>query len=373
MTLLLVLGAVTVLLAIALFVLHKLKILRIPWGRTIATLGFLIGVAGLILSIYFEKGASPLAYAEIARDDHCVIVWDVRGRVVLKKRFETQISVAEVLDDHIVIGFGKEGPKAGFIDLYNRKEQLKWSTNSFQVPPQRLTIGGMSNYFWVKGMIIEDLDNDGVHEILVWVGDPTWYLNRLLVLTAETGEITGSYLNPGDIGPVKVQDMDSDGVKEILVRGINNNLGVSYTETGLPVYVRTVFLLPGDNVKGMAPLTADPTLEADSTELWYLLITPMEIEDGSLVFSRDLGYFDPEVGFSKKVGEADFLVAVRPQKGFFYYLNREGRLLWLGHGDVQEQGPIPLNLYFLSCSDMNCVLTRIDGKETFHLPLFIGE
>ncbi len=364
-------GAVTVLLAIALFVLHKLKILRIPWGRAIATLGFLIGVAGLILAIYFEKGPSPLVYAEITRDEHSVIVWDVRGRVVLKKRFETQISVADVLDGHIVIGFGKEGPKAGFIDMYDRKGQLEWSTNSFQALPQGLAIGGMSNYFWVKGMIIEDLDNDGAYEILIWAGDPTWYLNRLLVLAAETGEITGSYLNPGDIGPVKVQDMDSDGVKEILVRGFNNNLGVSFTETGLPVYVRTVFLLPGDNVKGMAPLTADPTVETDSTELWYLLITPLEIEDSSLVFSRDLGYFDPEVGFSKKVGEADFLVAVRPQKGFFYYLSKEGQLLGLGHGDVQEQDPIPLNLYFLSRLGMNYVLTRIDGEGS--IPLSFGE
>ncbi len=294
---------------------------------------------------------------------------DVRNKIILQMSFDTQITVADVLDDWVIIGFGKEGSLAGWVHKYDRKGQLLWSINSFQDLPNDLNLGGSSGYFWVKGMIMENLNNDDTIDLLVWVGDPNWYLNRIILLSISNGQIISDYLHPGDIN-VKVQDMDFDEKKEVLVVGINNNLGVGYNpQAEVPVYVRVVFLFSGVNIKGMAPLTSpgtiSPDIEVESSQLWYLIVTPLELKNNQLEFNSDLGYFDPIINFTKRLEDRGFQVVVKHKKGFLYYFAKDGTLSGISLADVAQKEQIPMNLYFLSHQNSDYMFKKIDRSDRF--------
>lgn len=335
---------------------------------SIAVLGFIATVASLILTIYYENRPADLLRVDIVAAGNGIAVIDVKGRVVFLKSFETTVSVAEVADSRIFVGFRGPGDLAGHVVAYDRRGEVLWADNTYDGFPESYPFGASSGFFNVGEILIVDLDGESEKEILVKASDPTWYVSRILVFS-RTGQRIGDYLNPGSSGPILVHDMDGDRVPEVLVRSINNHFGVMHTDDGTPVYVWTAVLFSGCNINGIAPFTGDLKREMESAQLWYIVTTPADLEGGHLTFDRSMAFSDPQVAFGVREYSGEYSVVIRHQCGYFYNLSKAGRLLRIGISDLTSRDSPDMRLYKVTPIETGYLFERIDGEAGFHIGL----
>lgn len=335
---------------------------------SIAVLGFIATVASLILTIYYENRPADLLRVDIVADGKSIAVIDVKGRVVFQKSFGTAVSVAEVSDSQVLVGFKGVGDFAGYVVVYDRRGEILWADNTYDGFPESYPFGATSGFFNVGEILVVDLDGIGGNEILVKASDPTWYVSRILIFSGN-GQRIGEYLNPGSSGPILVHDMDGDGVPEVLLRSINNHFGVMHTGDGTPVYVWTATLFSGDDINGIAPLTGDLEREKESSQLWYIITTPVDLETEYLAFDSSMAYSDPQVGFGERDDSGEYSVVVRHPCGYFYYFSKTGELLGTGRSDLTSRDSPNMELYKVTTTETGYLFERIDGETEFHIRL----
>lgn len=335
---------------------------------SIAVLGFIATVASLILTMYYENRPADLLRVDIVGGGSSIAVIDVKGRVVFQKSFRTTVSVAEVSGARTFVGFRGVGDLAGQIVVYSRRGEVLWADNTYEGFPESYPFGADSGFLNVGEILIVELDGEGEKEVLVKASDPTWYVSRIIVFS-DAGQRIGEYLNPGSIGPILVHDMDGDGVAEVLVRSINNHFGVMHTDDGTPVYVWAVILFSGADIRGIAPLTGDLQRERESSQLWYIVTTPVDVESERLAFDRSMAFSDPQVGFGERDNNAGYSVVIRHQCGFFYYFSKTGELLGIGVSDRTSQNAPNMELHSVVPTETGYLFERIDGETGFYISL----
>jgi hypothetical protein len=75
--------------------------------------------------------------------------------------------------------------------------------------------------YYVKQLVVDDCDGDGVVE--VWVSAiSSSFAHIIMKLNGQTGSVLGTYLHPGHLSSMEATDLDGDGAKEILAAGMNN-------------------------------------------------------------------------------------------------------------------------------------------------------
>ncbi len=74
----------------------------------------------------------------------------------------------------------------------------------------------------IRALIVEDLNNNGLPEIIVVGVDATYFPGFVLRLDPLSGELNDYYINSGGLKSPFATDITGNGVKEIIVGGINN-------------------------------------------------------------------------------------------------------------------------------------------------------
>jgi len=93
-----------------------------------------------------------------------------------------------------------------------------------------------SDIFVVRSLYTADLDGNGLEEILIVNNHEQYFPCFVSVIDPKTGKVTREMLHQGVIESLLIEDLDSDGIKEIVYGGVNNThkLGflaaVSYPE-----------------------------------------------------------------------------------------------------------------------------------------------
>jgi hypothetical protein len=157
--------------------------------------------------------------------------------------------------------------KEGEVFCFDRKGKLLWS---FQAGRQ-MNFGSKtySSDYRISGIVPDDLDGDGDHEILVIsTHRPDWPCQ--LALLDSKGDLSGEFWNAGYINDLTCVDLNDDGVKEVIVGGNNNEYGRGC----LAVFKAT--LMRGGSPQQNAAFQS-PDLEPGS-ELYYVLLPRTDVD-----------------------------------------------------------------------------------------------
>ena len=125
-----------------------------------------------------------------------------------------------------------------------------------------------SSDYRVHGFDVNDIDNDGSFEIIVFSYHKPDFPCQLLVLNSE-GNKLGEYWNSGQLKDTAYVDLDNDGIKEIIIAGMNNE----YAKSCLIVF-------DANSIKGCSPQKKDFWLckeLAPGSERCYILFPHIDI------------------------------------------------------------------------------------------------
>jgi hypothetical protein len=150
---------------------------------------------------------------------------------------------------------------------FNKKGKLIWrfkAGKSIQYNNQKI-----SSDFDIGLVRVEDINNDGLNEIVMIARHKIYFPSRISVLNNK-GELIGEYWNSGHIECIEFLDLDNDGFKEIILGGLNNN----YLKACLVV-------LDPRNINGSSPQEKGTRYYSEElspgTEKYYILIPRNEI------------------------------------------------------------------------------------------------
>ncbi len=102
---------------------------------------------------------------------------------------------------------------------FDYRGKIKWSF----VPGRAMVFGEKkySNMYAIKGLDVEDLDQDSLSEILVVSNNIDMFPTQVVVLD-HAGRLQREYWHSGRVSYFSCYDLDKDGDKEILLSGCNN-------------------------------------------------------------------------------------------------------------------------------------------------------
>jgi hypothetical protein len=208
--------------------------------RLLANIIIVILVVGAILGLGYWLNHRPGPPAHVKCDQNVIIVQDNNGierwrhpflEKLLPSRYEERViakekvswcgdldgdSSTEVLFIYQPVSSEKVGSTLYCFDE-DGKENWRWKP-SREVADQQRSYNGV---YSILNLAVEDIDRDGLKEILVtshhfW-GSP----NQFAVLDS-AGHLKAEHWHPGHLPHLEVSDLNQDGYPEILLGGVNN-------------------------------------------------------------------------------------------------------------------------------------------------------
>jgi hypothetical protein len=166
------------------------------------------------------------------------------------------------------IGSNQRGGRFLFFD---QKGRIKWTFN----PGREMTFGQKvySSEYGIHGFDTEDIDNDGLHEIIMISFNICMFPSQLAVLD-QKGQLLREYWNSGRIYDFSFFDLDKDGKKEIILGGCNNEYDKGF-----------LAVLDHDFTSGGSPQTGyykSPDLQ-QGVEEHYLLFPKTIVDENEYV------------------------------------------------------------------------------------------
>jgi hypothetical protein len=273
--------------------------------------------ASVIGGVILQKSCNSIGNYEISEDRKIIKLLNKYGSTIGTKFIKSKITEVHIVDlnnddaNELIIGTASDGEDIGKIYVLTTglKELCSFET------------GGKGPY-WpdnklnVSKIFVDDLDNDGMKEIISISNHSLWYPSRVVLMNWKC-EKRGEYWNPGHLAFLSTVDLDNDGIKEVIIGGINNDLRQIL---GDGLYWSVIFALDIKNISGQAPpYFGDLKKAQKGTHLWY-------------------GYFEKlpggEEGLSSMVIEdEDNLIRVDLMEGRIFYLGFDGTVRKIGIGD----------------------------------------
>lgn len=181
-----------------------------------------------------------------------------------------------------------------------------------------------SSIYWggskPKGNIVDldvnDINNDGIQEVVILVQDIYWYAARLSVLQINGSSLVevGEYWNPGLLRNFYMADVNNDKIMEIVCVGENNDLQNEFGFTG-NVFVAILF--EGNKISGEAP--PEYGNEAKGSQVWFAYLLPPSA-------------WITEVDFDDFNNDSMAEIQVTFSDSCSYYLDYNGNVVGYGHG-----------------------------------------
>jgi hypothetical protein len=285
-----------------------------------------IGLAVWGVSRTIEYALRPARVVGVQTDGSVVVAFNERHEPMWRTDLGSQISAAVASQDDgsgnpmVIVGTRDDGALPGRVVRINNSGGVEWYFDTYPRPfPYS---GGHSSMFTVKQIIVDDVFGNGSPHILVLAGDPTWYVNRIALLSAE-GVLLGEYFHPGQLGDLILLDVPEKGRKGILASGCNNDLAQVIKGSEVGRYYWGVFLLDCGDIWGQAPpcfgLRAVFGDKPGGSELWYRVMLPQGTST-QLRLDRPAGHDGPRA----TVAAAD---------GRYFYLDHSGDIVGAGAGD----------------------------------------
>ena len=219
-----------------------------------------------------------------------VTVYSEFGRSLWSKYFDSEIVEYIIIDldqDYryeVILGFGTGNFDSGYIYVFNWKGEKILSID----PPRS---NPYSDFSSVARFSVEDfiVDNFGTNEnkIVVSWSEEDYHKSKVTLFDNDLQEIW-SYWNPGYINELILQDIDSDGIKEIIFTGWNNDLFKIRELSSSENPFKFVAVVKANSSGGQAPPYFIYDMP-DGDHLWYLISFPQGIG-----FSLDIFDYFPE-------------------------------------------------------------------------------
>jgi len=286
-----------------------------------------IGAFGILSSTRSNGTASVASVSVALDDDSTVLALDDVRNIVWQRNHDSPVRKVDFIDvtgddkPEVVVGLSIGEDKfenPGKLLVYDDAGNL---LNSFSFAEASPYNAGRSS-LRLTDFAVADIDNDGEIEIVVTTAGDPLFPSKLAVLTLTNNGLVqeSSYWNPGFLDRIDIEDLDNDGIAEIIVQARNNNMQAIVN--GLNNNARAVFMLPGDNIDGLAP----PNFAGGTpgTELWYAFIVPNEIGINDIVYSD----YDDD-------GTRD--LQVQPSDACFYNVNLAGEIIGGVNGSACER------------------------------------
>jgi hypothetical protein len=128
--------------------------------------------------------------------------------------------------DEVIIGTSQDGfgsDSAGQVWVYTHTGRPKWHKDTFDTAVVRHA-NGISNHFATKFIYDGKVMHGRGRQVVVVASDPLYYINRVIVYNASTGDVLADCLHPGQIESTNLVDLDGDGLAEVVCTAVNNDL-----------------------------------------------------------------------------------------------------------------------------------------------------
>lgn len=297
--------------------------------------GLVVGIVAVISLTYMYlagiKPSSPTGTHTINAfidKSHLNIFYteDGQGNRLWQKRLDTKVAkvVSYDLDGdgevEIIAGTRKEsysdwGAQPGWLYVWNQSGELLtkynlWKPSIYPAKEFQSTIIDFQ---------VNDLDNDGIDEIVVLTRGIEWYPSRIAILNFKDGDLDerSTYWHPGFLNRFIITDLNQDGIKEIICIGANNDFK-RVPSLRINRNINITFMLNGDHIAGQAP----PYLGAypQGSQKWFYYLTCQSSAVCNFVaLSQD--------------GANNDLVLLKTNSGCFFSLNYDGDIVNYFEGD----------------------------------------
>ncbi|MCP9291480.1 hypothetical protein [Gracilimonas sediminicola] len=180
----------------------------------------------------------------------------------------------------------------------------------------------------------EDLDQDGVEEVIISTRHVDYFPSFLLVLDSETGRIKKKYLHAGSIHEVLVKNVDEDIEQELIIGGLNNSLKKAF-----------VSILDYDYIFGQGASTERYKTKGykNAVEMLYVLFPktlPVETSGGRRGFETDLYHISEtgDNGLRVAIAETHHLNNKRTENNaqVFYLFDESFKVSSVGSTDIYD-------------------------------------
>lgn len=181
----------------------------------------------------------------------CLMIKDINNDGNNEVLFSIQTE--DELREDVLYCFDHKGQK---LWEYTTGKELKFGTIIY------------SSDYRIHGFDVNDIDNDGNFEIIVFSYHKPDFPCQLLVLDSE-GNKLAEYWNSGQLKDTAYVDLDNDGIKEIIIAGMNNEYAKS-----------CLIIFDANSMKGCSPQQKDFWICKELTlgsEMYYILFPQVDI------------------------------------------------------------------------------------------------
>lgn len=240
--------------------------------------------------------------------------------------------INEILLNRVLDEKGNDGT---LMLLSSDLKDTLWVNNlEFDIPFEKHPYAFNKEYFGVK-LEVDDLDSDGVSEIILSLQQSYYFKSVLGVFSSETGKLLQNYKGTGFFSGFEIEDFDKDGEKEIFTCGLYK---------GFKMWGCS--LLNAKNIDGFTPL-GERYLDKNK---------PRALEKFVIIWpSTIIGKKHSE---QINVDDQSFIIALT--------INRDTENIYLTYSDTQDLGKDkvkPINLIF--SFDYNFNLKAIASSDYY--------
>lgn len=155
----------------------------------------------------------------------------------------------------------------GHLICFGFDGKVKWEIKT----GHEMSFGGehYAGDYRVGGILVEDIDNDGLREIFVFSNHYPYFPAQLLILDVNGNQI-GEFWNSGHIAGISFYDPDGDGSKKLLAWGVNNEYKKGFLAVFDPF-----------KIQGVSPQIKREYAclkNGNGTELFYILIPRTDVD-----------------------------------------------------------------------------------------------
>jgi hypothetical protein len=262
-----------------------------------------------------------------------IVGFDKTGKEVWQNNLKTRITKVELYDldndgnkEIIAATFrirpSDEGKSPGFIYIWNNEGKLLAEFNTWK----KSIYPAQEPHANIEDFALTDIENDGTPEIVAAVRGYQYHPSRIAVFHFANNSLKeiGTYWNPGYLYQIYIEDVDNDGIKEIICSAVNNHFK-NIPEMNIKDNVFSVFMLNGYSIKGQAPPYFGN--EENGSEVWYYYVMPDKNNPGSEV--TDVTFMG-ELNINKQI-------YIKLRDTSFFYLNYNGEIVERYKGDYSTE------------------------------------
>ncbi|MEW5825873.1 MAG: hypothetical protein AB1778_03495 [Candidatus Bipolaricaulota bacterium] len=238
-------------------------------------------------------------------------------------------TASESRPDHVVTGTIWGSEDDGAITLYSARGHVLWT---YSIPHGECIYNGHSEAhdgFDVSGLVVHDLDGDGVNEILATFSHHYAHSSKLVILSLN-GKVLAEYWHPGRITHIAAGHVGRRTESLVVLTARNVSL-TQYVPNRIAA--EAVFAFSAERISGQGPVYTGRG-EA-GTELWYRIVADTGLQSHAAIAGVHLEDID---------GDGDNEIRLMLDDGRLYFLNEAGNVVGAATSETwfEAYGQLPI-------------------------------